>query len=398
MERQRQATDRRGHLWKALKEKPLKVGVDARLLCLPPTGIGRYAAELCNHLCHREVEVFCYLPGPLSSAYALDQRIKVRAGRGGGELPKILWSQTLLPDWAARDAVDVLWGTSHRLPFRLQATIGRVVTIHDMVWRKYPQTMRKSTLWAERIFMPAAVRSADRVIADSHSTVADLRSAFPRCANKIRIVYPGAGVEHHGTTADCDRLAELGISRPFFLFVGTLEPRKNLERLIAAYALVPRELRKESQMVIVGGQGWGGLQLSRWIGLNGLTGDVVSTGYVTDAQLSQLYARARFLAMPSLYEGFGFPVLEAMACGTPALISGVSSLPEVGGDAVVVVDPLDEASIAKGLIDLLTGPRRDEFALRSKTQARRFSWDKAAAEVEAVFCEALQERVHSRQR
>ena len=381
-----------------MKEKPIKVGVDARLLCLPPTGIGRYAAELCNYLVHREVEVVCYLPGPLSSAYALDQRIKVRAGRGGGELRKILWSQTLLPDWAASDAVDVLWGTSHRLPFRLQATIGRVVTIHDMVWRKYPQTMRRSTLWAERIFMPPAVRSASRVIADSHSTAADLRSAFPRCADKIRIVYPGAGVEHHGNTADFDHLAVLGISRPFFLFVGTLEPRKNLERLIAAYALVPRELRKEAQMVIVGGQGWGGLQLSRWIGLNGLTGDVVSTGYVTDVQLTQLYARARFLAMPSLYEGFGFPVLEAMACGTPALISGVSSLPEVGGDAVVVVDPLDEASIAKGLIDLLTGPRRDELALRSKTQARRFSWAKAAAEVEVVFREALQERVHSRQR
>ena len=381
-----------------MRENSLKVGVDARLLCLPPTGIGRYAAELCNHLCRREVEVFCSLPGPLSSAYALDQRIKVRVGRGGGELPKILWSQTLLPDWAARDAVTVLWGTSHRLPLRLQAGIGRVVTIHDMVWRRYPQTMRKSTLWAERMFMPPAMRSADRVIADSQSTATDLRSAFPSCADKIRVVYPGAGVEHHGNAVGFDRLAELGISRPFFLFVGTLEPRKNLERLIAAYALVPRELRKETQMAIVGGQGWGGLQLSRWIGLNGLAGDVVSTGYVTDAQLSQLYARARFLAMPSLYEGFGFPVLEAMARGTPALISGVSSLPEVGGDAVVEVDPLDEASIASGLIDLLSGPRRDELALRSKTQAKKFSWDKAAAEVEAVFREVLRERVHSRQR
>lgn len=381
-----------------MKEKPIKVGVDARLLCLPPTGIGRYAAELCNHLCRREVEVSCYLPGPLSSAYALDQRIKVRAGRGGGELPKILWSQTLLPDWAARDAVDVLWGTSHRLPFRLQATIGRVVTIHDMVWRKYPQTMKKSTLWAERIFMPPAMRLADRVIADSQSTAVDLRSAFPRCADKIRVVYPGAGFEQHKITTDRNTLPELGIVRPFFLFVGTLEPRKNLERLISAYAIIPPELRKEAQMVIVGGQGWGGLELSRWISFRGLADDILATGYVTDTQLSELYARARFLAMPSLYEGFGFPVLEAMACGTPALISGVSSLPEVGGDAVVVVDPLDEASIAKGLIYLLTGSRRDELALRSKTQARRFSWDKAAAEVEAVFREAAQERTNLKRR
>lgn len=151
-------------------------------------------------------------------------------------------------------------------------------------------------------------------------------------------------------------------------------------------------------MVIVGGQGWGGLQLSRCIGLNGLTGDVVSTGYVTDAQLSALYAHARFLAMPSLYEGFGFPVLEAMSRGTPALISGVSSLPEVGGEAVVVVDPLDESSIAKGLTDLLSGPRRDELALLSKTQAKKFSWDKAAAEVESVFREVLQERIQSNPR
>jgi glycosyltransferase involved in cell wall biosynthesis len=267
-----------------------------------------------------------------------------------------------------------------------------------MVWRKYPQTMKKSTLWAVRVFMPPAMRLADRVIADSQSTAADLRSAFPRCADKIRIVYPGAGVEYQGSTADVDHLAELGINRPFFLFVGTLEPRKNLERLISAYAIIPSELRKEAQMVIVGGQGWGGLELSRWISLRGLADDTVVTGYVTDTQLSELYARARFLAMPSLYEGFGFPVLEAMARGTPALISGVSSLPEVGGDAVVVVDPLDEASIASGLIDLLSGPRRDELALRSKTQAKRFSWDKAAAEVEAVFREASQERTNLKQR
>lgn len=209
-----------------IEKERLKVGVDARLLCLPLTGIGRYTAELCNHLCRRGLEVTFYLPGPLSTAYSLDQRIKVRTGRGGGELPKILWSQTLLPDWAARDAVDVLWGASHRLPFRLQATIGRVVTIHDMVWQKYPQTMKKSTLWAERIFMPPAMRMADRVIADSQSTAADLRSAFPHCADKIRIVYPGAGVEHNRNTAAIDHLADLGISHPFFLFVGTLEPRK----------------------------------------------------------------------------------------------------------------------------------------------------------------------------
>ena len=370
----------------------MKVGVDARLLCLPPTGIGRYTAELCNNLCWRGVEVVCYLPGPLSAAYSLDERIQVRAGSGGGELAKIVWSQTLLPKWAVHDAVDVLWGTSHRLPFHLRPTIGRVVTIHDMVWRKYPQTMRKSTLWAERIFMPRALCLADRVIVDSYSTDADLRGEFPRCADKIRVVYPGAGFERHGNSAGNSSLLELGILRPFFLFVGTLEPRKNLEKLVSAYALVPSQLREEVQMVIVGGQGWGGLRLSQWIASRDLTEDVLVTGYVTDDQLSALYAAARFLAMPSLYEGFGFPVLEAMSRGTPALVSNVSSLPEICGSAAVAVDPLDEASIAKGLTALITGPQRDHLALQAKPQAAKFSWEKAAAEVETIFREAIEER------
>lgn len=375
-----------------MKKTPLKVGVDARLLCLPPTGIGRYTSELCNHLCRRELEVICYLPGPLSSAYLLDEGIKLRTGRGGGELPKILWSQTTLPQWAARDCVDVLWGTSHRLPFCLPAATGRVVTIHDLVWRKYPQTMRKSTLWAERILMPPAVRLADRVVADSWSTAVDLRREFPRCADKIRIVYPGAGFEQCGNTAGLDFLAELGISRPYFLFVGTLEPRKNLERLVSAYALVPAEIRAKAQMVIVGGRGWGGLQLPRLFKNKDLSNDVVSTGYVTDTQLSALYAEARFLAMPSLYEGFGFPVLEALSRGTPALISGVSSLPEVGGDAVVVVDPLDQTSITNGLIALIVGPRREELAKRARIQAQKFSWETTSSEMESVFHESLQRR------
>ena len=127
-----------------------------------------------------------------------------------------------------------------------------------------------------------------------------------------------------------------------------------------------------------------------------LGNDVVSTGYVTDAQLSALYAEARFLAMPSLYEGFGFPVLEALSRGTPALVSGVSSLPEVGGDAVVVVDPLDQTSITNGLIALIAGPRREELAKRARMQAQKFSWETTSSEMESVFHESLQRRRRSK--
>jgi glycosyltransferase involved in cell wall biosynthesis len=375
-----------------LKQERLKVGVDARLLCLRPTGIGRYTAELCNSLCNRGVEVLCYLPAPVSAAYSLDPRIKSRTGSGGGELAKIIWSQTSLPAYAARDRVDVLWGASHRLPLFVSRKIGRVVTIHDLVWQKYPQTMKKSTLWAERLFVPTAVRAADRIIADSKSTEKDLLEAFPRCQGRICVVYPGAGIGHSEYSASPDCLACLGIKRPFFLFVGTLEPRKNLERLVSAYGVLSPEMRQRAQMVVVGGGGWGGVQLPHWIGSRGLADDVLLTGYVTDEQLSALYSSARFLAMPSLYEGFGFPVLEAMSRGTPALVSNVSSLPEICGNAAVVVNPFDESAIAQGLASLISGPQRDQLAARAKLQAAKFSWAKAASEVETVFREAMQER------
>ncbi len=375
-----------------LKADALKVGVDARLLCLPPTGIGRYIAELCNKLCRRSVEVTCYLPGPLSDTYSLDARIKLRVGEGGGELAKIVWSQTTLPSSVSEDSVDVFWGPSHRLPWSLPARVARVVTIHDLVWKKYPGTMKKSTLWAERILMPSALRIADRVIADSKSTASDLQTTFPRSTKKIRIVYPGAGLRQKSRLVQTDLLEQLGVSRRFFLFVGTLEPRKNLERLVAAYALLAPDMRRKAQMVIVGGNGWGGVQLSRWIDSKGLADDVLLTGYVTDEQLSALYSAARFLAMPSLYEGFGFPVLEAMSRGTPALVSNVSSLPEICGDAAVVVDPLDEASIAQGLASLISGSQRDQLALLAKPQAEQFSWAKAASGVEEVFREAVTKR------
>ncbi|MFN2185417.1 MAG: glycosyltransferase family 4 protein, partial [Anaerolineae bacterium] len=190
-----------------------------------------------------------------------------------------------------------------------------------------------------------------------------------------------------------EALAAEGIERPYVLFVGTLEPRKNLRRLLRAYALLDEALRTRHQLVIAGGRGWGGVDIHALIREAGLDGQVVATGYVEDRQLATLYAHACFLAMPSLYEGFGLPLVEAMGFGVPVLTSNVASMPDVAGDAGLLVNPLDERAIAAGLSSLLTDTdHRERLAARAKANAGRFSWRKAARETWAVMEEAVEVR------
>jgi len=369
----------------------MKVGIDARLLAEPVTGIGRYTAELTGELVKQPGHFFLYSARPIVVGDWRRANVTLRAARFRRRAGKMLWSQTYLPYWAAGDRVDVFWGTTHRLPRYLPASVARVVTIHDLVWKYAGETMRPLSHWVERRLMPEAVRLADRIIAVSVSTAKDLEAEYPEARGRVRVVYPGASALP--APLGPETLAALGIGRPYFLFVGTLEPRKNLRRLLRAYALVDEAVRRQHQMVIAGGKGWGGVDVRALVRDAGLEGQVVVTGYVDDRQLATLYAHARFLAMPSLYEGFGLPLVEAMAFGVPVLTSNSSSMPEVAGGAGVLVDPLDERSIAAGLLSLLTDEaHRASLAARAEPSARRFSWQKAARETWAVLKEAVAER------
>jgi len=369
----------------------MKVGIDARLLTGPVTGIGRYTAELTGELIQQPGTFFLYSPRPIVVGDWRHANVTLRAGGFRRRMGGMLWSQTALPYWAARDRVDLFWGTTHRLPRYLPASVARVVTIHDLVWKHAGETMRPLSRWVERRLMPEAVRLADRIIADSASTAGDLEAEYPEARGRVCVVSPG------GSTLPAplgrEALVAMGVERPYALFVGTLEPRKNLRRLLRAYALLDGAVRARHQLVIAGGRGWGGVDIHALIRETGLDGQVVATGYVEDQQLATLYAHARFLAMPSLYEGFGLPLVEAMGFGVPVLTSNVASMPDVAGDAGLLVNPLDEHAIAAGLSSLLTdADHRERLAARAKANAGRFSWRKAAREIWAVMEEAVEVR------
>ena len=239
-------------------------------------------------------------------------------------------------------------------------------------------------------------RSANKVLADSEATRQDLVSRYQVAADRISVVYPG----RDETLAPVDNLALLaevreryGLAESYLLYVGTLHPRKNLARLVRAFGLVAgspaatfQSPVSNLQLVLAGQKGWLYKDLLTEVRRLGLEDRVLLTGYVPKDDLAALLSGAQAFIYPSLYEGFGLPVLEAMACGTPVVCSNVSSLPEVAGDAALLVDPLDVEAIAQAILDLIADDSVGrELVARGYRQIECFSWRRCAQEALEVF-------------
>lgn len=363
----------------------MRIGVDARLLARPLTGIGRYTHEMVNAMLRANADLVLYAPGPLihplySGAGRYEERITLM--QGGAR--RFLWGQAVLPLQVRRDRPDVFWGPAHRLPLGLPQEIFGCLTIHDLVWRYAGDTMAPASRLVEKMLMPPALRRADAIVAVSEHTKIDITRTFPKLKAPVTRIYPGVSPRPGGHGPDY--LTKWGISRPYMLFVGTLEPRKNLRRLLQAYSTLPSEVAQQADLVVAGGRGWGDVDLEKTVTALGLQGKVHRTGYVDERELSTLYENALFLAMPSLYEGFGLPLVEAMRYGLPSLTANLSSMPEVAHGASVLVDPLDVGAITDGLGRLISSPEtRLQLSEAAAGNVARFDWDKAAQQLLGLF-------------
>jgi len=369
-----------------------RIGVDARLLSEAVTGIGRYTQEMLDALIGYEHSWTLYSHRPIVVGdWRKRDNVRIRTANLPWRGLRMAWAQSALPWWAAQDGIELFWAPTHRLPSYLPDRIARVVTVHDLVWKHAGQTMRPLSRWLDAKLMPEAVRLADRVIAVSEHTARDLLTEVPEAEGKVRVVPLGASALLKPQPRET--LQTLGIDGPFFLFVGTLEPRKNLHLLLEAYASLPEGVRDSAQMVIAGGKGWGGVDVPSIAAQLNIKDRIRIVGHASDALLSTLYAHALFLAMPSLYEGFGLPLVEAMAMGTPVLTSNCASMPEVAGDAGLLVDPSDVNSISNGLLAMIMDHSlRQRLSEKAKATAARYSWGKAAEATLKIFDEAVQAR------
>jgi len=355
------------------------------------TGIGRYVLEMSRHLALLGHELYFYLPeAPYGDAEELPAT-QLHIARFPGGIRRMVWAHTELPRRAMKDEIEVFWGPAHRLPFFLDRRIARVITIHDLVWRDMAATMRWQTWIADRLLMKPGITVADEIVADSAATANALKAQFPGCGEKLSVIYPGLTTIRRALTPG--DLSQFGIDRPYILFVGTLEPRKNLLRLLQAYAGLSESTRRRFLLVLAGGQGWRLGDLKRHIGELHIEPSVRLTGYVSDADLVLLYSHARFLAMPSLYEGFGFPIIEANAMGIPVLTSNISSMPEVAGRAGLLVDPNDVQSIRDGLESLATNNTlHARLVENTRPNSARFDWTESALQLVHIFEKAIAKR------
>lgn len=358
----------------------LRIGIDARNLVPSLSGIGRYVIEMARALAEAGHRPVLYLPERPQQMWPDFPSSTVRISNFQGPWRRVLWGATALPRLASEDGLDVFWGPSHRLPNGIDREIPTVVTIHDLVWRKASRTMRWQTWLGERAFMRSALNRANAIVADSKATATDIEEFLPSVGHRVNVIYPGL-----------TRLAPLDMAtvRPFgryALFVGTLEPRKNLKRILEAFSSLPPGTLANLSLVIAGGHGWRMSDLSDLILQLGLREKVILEGHISNSRLAALYVSAEFLLMPSLYEGFGFPIIEAQSFGIPVITSNLSSMPEVAGDGAILVNPTSVEEIRNAIQALATQPDlKAQLGIKARQNAERFTWQQSADQLITIF-------------
>jgi glycosyltransferase involved in cell wall biosynthesis len=377
------------------------IGVDISRSVGNPTGVGWYALQLVRGLAETDAEnryilypLFwhCHPPDykgvfrPTSSNFQVWD-----INRDFEELQK-RWSDSGPSPREVLGPIELLHSTAYTAPYVPGITL--VVTIHDLSFLTHPHFHTEANRRFCTVQTLRAARFAHAIICVSQSTADDLRRYLHVPKDRVFIIPEAAGPEYR-RVEDSERiattLARLGIQENFILFVGTVEPRKNLAALIEAFAGIKKDHSRSVWLVVAGGSGWLNEQIYRRVEELDLTESVRFLGYVSTDELVVLYSACRAFVYPSLCEGFGLPVLEAMACGAPVITSKISSLPEVAGDAALTVDPESPEAIVAAM-NLVLDDRflRNELRQKGVERSNLFSWHKTARQTREVYARCLQ--------
>lgn len=383
----------------------MRIGIDYTSAVHQGAGIGRYTRQLVSALLEQDSqnEYTLLVAGRAPRPQAKSQLFAVPASPVSAHYPNlrvvelplserlwtILWHRLRLPLWVElfSGALDVFHSPDFALPPVRRA--GTIVTVHDLSFLRVPECSYPALQTYLRKVVPPSVRRANMVLADSKCTKSDVIELLGVDPARVTVIYAGVGKEFR-RVEDESHLAAVrtryGLPARFVLGLGTLQPRKNFERLIEAYAQVKGRMGDELKLVIAGELGWMYESIFEKTKELHLQGEVCFLGYVADEDLPALYTMAELFVFPSLYEGFGLPPLEAMACGTPVITSNVSSLPEVVGDAALMVNPLDIEALAAAMQQILSDAAlRRQMIARGLLQARRFTWEQAARQLLNVY-------------
>ena len=369
----------------------LRVGLIGYGLDRPAAGIARYSIELAKALKSSEHEIDLVLLQPFEDQLAHIEGIENAPFRGGRLLPGLMTLGTIAIDRTARKQhLDVVHDPTGVAPFIVPSRLRSfktVVTIHDMVPFIYPETHDTLTNILFRRYMPVTLRFVDQVVTVSDSSKRDIHNYYKVEDSKVHRIYCGVSDRFSPSKpAEIDRvIRKYQITSPYILSVGSLQPRKNLEATINAFAAL-RSRGVDHSLVLVGSKAWKSKGLFARVRDSGVSEHIHLTGYVDDEDLPGIYSGADCFVFPSLYEGFGLPPLEAMACGAPVVAANTSSIPEVIGEAALLVDPRSVDKLVDAIGCILTRPSiADDYRQRGLARAKQFSWTRAAAAHAALY-------------
>ncbi|MCP4265409.1 MAG: glycosyltransferase family 4 protein, partial [Candidatus Brocadiaceae bacterium] len=337
-------------------------------------------------------DYFLYAPSQMGIVIRTD-RTRIHFKKTGINLQnnklRILWEQITVPYYSMNDRLDLFHYPDHALSI-LQMTRPSIITVHDIAYVRFPQLLNKSRWIYKKYILKTSIKKADIIIADSYSTKRDIINFFGIKEEKIKVVYPGVERRFRPISNVKEYRLKNNLPSKMILNVGTLEPRKNIVTLIKAFKKLRERGLKNYKLVVAGGKGWLYKQILDEIENSDVASSILYLGVVSDKDLPELYNCAELFVYPSLYEGFGLPPLEAMACGVPVITSNTSSLPEVIGDAGIMVDPTDVNSLSDAMCKVL---KDKELRLRMRNmgleRSKLFSWEKAAREILGIYDEAL---------
>ncbi len=376
----------------------MRVAIDSTPLLNQRTGIGQYTYHLVRNLLDLDsapnLVLFCVSlrkPASLQELIPEHPNLSYADYRVPARLMQTAWDMIGLPYVESfTGQLDVFHATNYIAPPQKKGKL--ILTVHDVGFARMPEAHPQSSRMFSEV-LPRQLQRADKVVVVSEFTRNELLEIFDVPVQKVQVI-------HNGISPDFRPIKEpaaLGeifrkyqIEQGYVLFVGKLEARKNLVGIIEAYSLFKNSSKSAHKLVLAGSLGWKGEEALGKVVEYGLEKDVVHLGYVPDTDLPVLMSGAAVFLYPSLYEGFGIPTIEAMACGTPVIASNSTSLPEVVGDAGLLVDPHSPEEIAHALTDILSdAARRNRLVNKGLARAKRFSWRKMAEETLELYMEVV---------
>lgn len=302
-----------------------------------------------------------------------------------------MWTQRVFPFLLRRDRPDVLFMPIQMLPFLKAKNQKSVVTIHDLAFILYPETFPAKDAFLHKLYVREAITKADHLIAITEATKQDIIKFYKINPDKITVVYHGVDKDRFRLMQEgeenlvADVKSKYNITKPYILYIGNVQPRKNIQGLIKAYQKLRKTTDHNYQLVIAGAKAWLVEDVMKEIG-DDYREDIIFTGRFEDAELSPLLWGADLFVLPSFYEGFGLPILEAMACGVPTVVSNTPSLVEVGGEASLSFDPHNIDDMAKVLDNIISHPDlRQKMRAQGLERVSEFSWNRCAKETIQVI-------------